>query len=686
MPKRLKNKDFKLYNVMKEKSFKSFLIMMIFSLAIFLHIVSKVEIRDLNLKINEQSPIEIRANKEIVDKAATKKLEEDIKKSQDKIYKQNPSVQITMKGNISDFFYSAKKHNKNEELDMDEKINLLASETTVVITKEDYRKIFELNDKELDDIKMVLDDIISQVMSKGVEASELGITKATVEQIVNQSNLSDIQKDLGTDILNSVIQPNKFYDEEATNLQLEEKLANLEPVMIKENQVVLSKDEKVTKEKLDILRELGLLKENKEENIKIIIGVIILILLISSGVYGYIKLFNEDILKDNKLIMILLIIYGTIIISDLFSSISIYLMPIAVGSMLIALLVDIRLGIAANLFITLVMGIILKMDISPMAMYLLSGFIGSCVITKNQQRYDLMIKGILVGILNIISIVAFGMTRNLELRDIMIRSLYGFGNGIISGVLILGTLPIWENIFKIITPLKLMELSNPNQPLLKRLLLEAPGTYHHSIIVGNLSERAATDIGANAMLARVGSYYHDIGKLNRPYFFKENQIGMSNPHDNLSPEMSAKIILGHIPDGIELAKKNKLPKEIIDIISQHHGDTKAMYFYYQAKEKNPNVEEKDFQYIGPKPQTKESAIVMMADSSEAAVRSIEKPTKENIEEMINKIIEGKLREEQFSECDINLRDINNIKKAFVETFMGTFHERIEYPDMDEEEV
>ena len=540
-----------------------------------------------------------------------------------------------------------------------------------------------MDDKELDDFKMVLDDMIGQIMSQGIEEKNLDKEKENIEKLFKTFDFSKEKQELGSNLVNSVLQPNKFFDKEETKANLDEKLENLEPVMIKEHQVILRKGERVTQESLDTLDELGLLKDGKGDNLNIILGVITLVVLLATVLYSYINIFNPELLKDGKLIMVFIIIIGVLLLSDIMSNFSHYIMPVAVGAMLIALLLDIRLALVVNIFIVFILGVSLKLDLGILGMYLISGFLGSFVIKKNQQRYDLMITAVLVGLMNIFTVVAFGLIKNFELKEILLRSSYGFMNGIVCGVLTIGTLPLWENGFKVITPLRLMELSNPNQPLLKRLLLEAPGTYHHSIVVGNLSERAAEGIGANPLLARAGAYYHDIGKLKRPYFFKENQIGMSNPHDDLSPEMSAKIIINHAKDGVELAKKNKLPKEIIDIIAQHHGDTKVMYFYYQAKEENKDINIDDFSYNGEKPQSKEAAIVMMADSTEAAVRSIQNPTRDTIEEMIKKVIAGKLEAGQFSECDINFKDINIIEKAFISTFMGIFHERIEYPDMDD---
>ncbi|WP_109840632.1 HDIG domain-containing metalloprotein [Schnuerera ultunensis] len=318
-----------------------------------------------------------------------------------------------------------------------------------------------------------------------------------------------------------------------------------------------------------------------------------------------------------------------------------------------------------------------------MTMYLIGGSVGAFLVIKQQQRYNILINGLLIGISNLLTILSFGLIKKLEFMDILIKGGYGFLNGIFCAILTIGTLPIWENVFEVLTPLKLLELSNPNQALLKRLLIEAPGTYHHSIIVGNLSERAAEVVGADPLISRVGAYYHDIGKLIRPYFFKENQLGSDNPHDKLQPNMSTLIITNHIKDGVALGKKNRLPKEIIDIIAQHHGDTVVFYFYHKAKENElSEVKIEDFRYLGPKPQTKEAAIVMLADSTEAAVRSIKEPTKKNIEEMIRNIIKGKLEDGQLEECDLTLKNLNTIANAFSSVMMGIFHERIEYPNLD----
>jgi putative nucleotidyltransferase with HDIG domain len=236
---------------------------------------------------------------------------------------------------------------------------------------------------------------------------------------------------------------------------------------------------------------------------------------------------------------------------------------------------------------------------------------------------------------------------------------------------------------------KLVELSNPNHPLLRKLLTETPGTYHHSLMVGNLSEAAAEAVGANGLLCRVGSFYHDVGKTKRPLYFIENQNGGDNPHDKLEPKVSASIIVAHARDGGEMLKAHKLPKPIRDIAEQHHGTTFLKYFYYktvkQAKEQGTanTYTEDDFRYPGPKAQSKEAAIVGIADCVEAAVRSLNHPTVEQIESIIGKIIKDRLDDHQFNECDLTLRELDQIAESLRETVIGMFHSRIEYPDEKE---
>jgi len=255
-------------------------------------------------------------------------------------------------------------------------------------------------------------------------------------------------------------------------------------------------------------------------------------------------------------------------------------------------------------------------------------------------------------------------------------------------VLTIGLLPFFESVFTLVTPLKLLEISNPNHPLLKKLLIEAPGTYHHSLMVGNLAEVATEDLGGNALLARAGAYFHDVGKLKRPDLFKENQFS-ENPHDRMTPNLSAVVITAHTKDGIEIATKYKLPLVIKDIIKQHHGTTLVAYFYYKALKSNEGeeikqkIKQETYRYEGPKPQSKEAAIVMLADSVEAAVRSMTEKTESKIEVLIRKIIKDKLDDGQLDKCQLTLADLDTIANSFMRVLSGYFHAREQYPEISD---
>ncbi len=314
----------------------------------------------------------------------------------------------------------------------------------------------------------------------------------------------------------------------------------------------------------------------------------------------------------------------------------------------------------------------------------ISGIVAIYSIRKATQRSSLTRAGLIIAGVNIITISALGLINNEGYYLILQNNLWGVLSGFLAVILTIGILPFLESYFDITTSFKLMELSNPNQPLLKKMILEAPGTYHHSIVVGNLSETAAEEIGCNGLLARVGAIYHDIGKIKRPYFFTENQEAYKNIHDEMEPSLSALVIASHVKEGIELAKKNKLPKDIIDIIAQHHGTNLITYFFHRALKENGSandvVAEENYRYSGPKPQTKEAGIILLADSLEAATRSLTNPTATRIKTLVKEIIQKNLENGQLEECDLTLKDLDKIGDSFSRILTGMFHSRVEYPD------
>ncbi len=314
---------------------------------------------------------------------------------------------------------------------------------------------------------------------------------------------------------------------------------------------------------------------------------------------------------------------------------------------------------------------------------MLTSVLSIIFINKVEERNDIIKSSFYIGIVAFLLSLAMGFLLSNAVPDTFRNSLLVASGVLMSGVLVIGFLPMIENTFNVVTEIKLLELANPNNPLLKRLQMEAPGTYHHSIMVGNLAEAAAEELHANSILLRVAAYYHDIGKLSRPQFFKENQIGSKNPHDEITPNLSTLIIINHVKIGLEMAEKAKLPEEIKDLIAQHHGTTLVKYFYLTMKnnaEDPDSIKEEDFRYPGPKPKTREAGIMMLADSVEAAVRSISDPTVGKVEAMVYKIFKDKIEDGQLDECDITFSDVSRIRKNFLKTFGSIYHERIEYPE------
>ncbi len=317
-----------------------------------------------------------------------------------------------------------------------------------------------------------------------------------------------------------------------------------------------------------------------------------------------------------------------------------------------------------------------------MATALIGSLAGVYSVSKMTHDYSLAKTGIWIAVVNFLVIGASGCIEQMDGGQLLTQCLQGILSGFGAAIITIGLLPYLEHAFSITTPIKLLDLAQANHPLLQRLLLDAPGTYHHSVLVGNLAETAANTIGADSVTVRVGAYYHDIGKIKRPFFFIENQVTGENPHDKIAPSLSTLIVTSHIKDGIDLCRDYKLPPLIVDIVQQHHGTTLVSYFYRRATEYEHSecIIEADFRYEGPRPQSKEAALIMLADSCEAAVRSLAKPNVNRIEATVRKIIRARLNDGQLDDCDLTLKDLSVIGDVFIRVLSGMFHTRIEYPE------
>jgi putative nucleotidyltransferase with HDIG domain len=364
-----------------------------------------------------------------------------------------------------------------------------------------------------------------------------------------------------------------------------------------------------------------------------------------------------------------------------------YAMPFAFGAVLVALLVDINLGIIVSMMIGSLIGLFYG-DIYLSAYVLMGSFAGIYSIRQYKDRAAILKAGLTIGIANFAALIGIGFLQQhpFTLAAVAGKAGIALTGGMLTSALVSMLLPALEALFKITTDIRLIELSNLNAPVLRRLSVDAPGTYHHSLMVGNLAEAAADAVEANPLLVRVGAYYHDIGKMLKPEYFVENQLFGINKHENLSPSMSCLIIASHVKDGLELAKEIGLAQRIRDMIPQHHGTRVMTYFYQKAKDlhevQNQEVLETDFRYPGPKPQSKEAAIIMMADSVEAASRTLSNPTAVQIQGMINRLVDAIVADSQLDECDITMRDIRLVKLSFFKVLTGLYHRRIDYPGYD----
>ena len=381
------------------------------------------------------------------------------------------------------------------------------------------------------------------------------------------------------------------------------------------------------------------------------------------------------------------------------------LAPYAFAPLMLSVLLGRNHGLYAAVFVSLWSSVLFgRIDASLLVISLISGFTAVYLTLQVRRRGQLIRAGLGVGVAIWLSSLSFGMIGPINLFPPMdndwgmigLQSALTLGNGLITAMIVGGALPMFEHLFQVTTDVSWLELSDLNHPLLRRMTIEAPGTYHHSLVVANLAEAAAEKIGANATLCRVCSYFHDVGKLVKPDYFTENMNFERNPHDDLAPTMSALIIIAHVKEGVDLALKHGLNKQIIDVIQQHHGTSLVYYFYQRAlqqqedaraggkimnirKEDIPEVQEESFRYTGPKPQTKESAIVSLADIVESASRSLEKPTPQKVEQLVNELIEERIADGQLDECDLTLGELRVIAKRFRFTLMTMLHTRIAYP-------
>ncbi len=567
------------------------------------------------------------------------------------------------------------------------------------IEEETYRA---LNNAAPDQLLNLAEEIkanIHRYMQAGIQKEAIPATKEKIIQATGELPVAENLLPLAVGVVEKMdLKANLVFDAKATLEKKEQARRQVAPVVatIRKDQKIVGKGDIVTGANIEALQHLGMLRV-KSPYLRFA-GVLLFVLVMYALIGFYILFYRPEIYNTDRQFNLLgLVIVTTLLIAKTVSAISIgeqaeiavligYLVPVAAGSMLISILLDNKLAIFVTVILSVFVGMINGGQLQFTVVALAGGIAGVFSVSRLSQRSDLAKTSIYIMLVNILTIISFGLTNKMSLVGLLAGSGLAIGNGVLSSVLTIGLLPFLETAFHITTPVKLLELSNPNHPLLKQLLVEAPGSYHHSIMVGNMAEAAADAVGADSLLARIGAYYHDIGKLKRPYFFTENQLTQHNPHDRLTPTLSTLIINSHVKDGVDLAKQYGLPDVVTDIIQQHHGTSMIGFFYHKAcegcenEEEQANINPEDFRYESPKPKTKEAAIVMLADSVEAGVRSKQKLNPGKMEGFVRQVIKDKFEDGQLEECELTFRELDVIAQAFVKILSGVFHTRVEYPD------
>ncbi len=641
----------------------------------------------VDVRIGQRSPQDIYATKTIEDEWTTEALRDEAANSVESQYSIDPEILNDVKEGIERSFLMVYEIQEDQTLTMEERVEEFRERSFIRFN--DSEEIQELLNSPMESVGFLenyLYELSSERLNRGIRIDEVLSARGNAQERIRElEEYPPALIEFAVEVIQNQLRANEFIDLERTEELRQQAIDQVDSVIIRQDDLIVREGERITQNEIEVLRELGMLHEEGRVDFLLYGGVSLIVLSLFFTFVLYLYYFHRSLLKQpSKIWMIALINMLTLGGSLALSAISMYVVPLTTNAMLLSILINPQVAIISNIVLSISAAVVLGSEMNLLIMLLIGGTMGALFAHRTQQRGNIFITGIVVAVTNFIVILAFGLISSRELLDVFMRAGYGGIGGIFAAVLTIGTLPFWEWGFSILTHLKLLELSNPNQKLLKKLLIEAPGTYHHSIIVGNLSESAADAVGGNGLLTRVGAFYHDIGKTKRPYFFKENQLGTDNPHNKLSPSLSSLIITGHVKDGIEIAKKHKLHPEIIDFIQTHHGNTMVAYFYHKAKETREEgeepVDDQNFRYSGPKPQTKETAIVMLADSVEAAIRSIQEPTKEKVESLIGRILQGKLDDGQLEESNLTLKELKTIKEVFINTMLGIFHERIEYPE------
>ena len=657
-----------------------------------------------DLAVGDVAPKTITASKDTVDEITTNRRRKAAADAVSPVYFKDDSISEVVLTDLENVFSDlravrelgaqirgtwADENGSFTEADYERASGLLRDMT---LSSYQIRTLMNTTERDFENLYQSLRSATNTSLVSTITEGQINDAINSIQQIVAYNTRTDLWYNVAIPTLRRCLKANMLIDQEATEVNRQKAYDAVEPVMYKQDQNIVVKGDRVSAEQIAVLESLGLLSGDGLD-VRLYMGAAVALMMILAATYLFTYLFAAQLFTQGKIAQVMVIVgVITLTLSLLIGRyLGVNAMPIMLAAMLTVNLLGAKpayvLNFAISMLITLLTVTGAGLETSQMIGILLMTSVGGTLtiymLRKNPARVFVFVTGLVVGLVNFVILVCLGAMMSSDLSGVLFSASYAFFGAVTASIICVGLQPVFETGFNLVTPSKLIELSNPNQPLLRRLMIETPGTYHHSMIVANLAEAAAEAIGADALLVRVGAYYHDIGKLIRPAYFKENQIG-ENPHDKTDPRVSTAILTEHTRDGVELARKHHLPEAIVDMICQHHGDTPVMYFYAKTVKQlgEEHVDLNDFRYDGPKPQTSEAAILMLSDTVEAAVRSISEPTQAKISAMIRKLVRGKMEDGQLDECTLTFRDIGKICAAYETVLKGVFHERIEYPSVD----
>lgn len=695
----------------KERKWYVPVIVLFFAIALFLLLFNNVRQQEMNLSEGEIADKTIRANKTIENTYETEAKQKLAMQAVTPEYSYDDTLGATQLTNISDLFKMVdqiQKDSANSDKTTEEKIAILKgkfdnlSSTQALFYKafpqSFYEKLFSLSTDDCSQVEKAVTTVVSQYMGTHIRQNTLSNTKQNALKDLNYYGLDDDELEVAKILVNEGIVVNEVANAKKTEELKEKAKDSVAPVMIYQGEIVVREGTQIDAKAMQKLKLLGL-TDRKTAAFPVEALVLAIMLQVLILLYAMNQMMNRSQrFRFVTFYVILMLVAITLMkLLQLFQKDATtfipFLFPIAFTPLVLNIFVNRRTAVMSAMFQTIFAMFVFYQSVgtsSILIILLTYTFVGILATLVKRKRISQQPGSAFLWLLafpmllQVLLMIYQGMNFTEALTWKTLGSM-GIG-AMLSYILTLGLHPYIELILTDDSAIVLNELSNPNQPLLKQLLEKAPGTYHHSMMVANLSANAVAEIGGNAMATRVACYYHDIGKMKHANFFVENlPAGAENPHNFLLPEDSKRIIFGHVEDGIQMLKDAHMPQIVIDICGQHHGTTLMRYFYVEAKKRNPEVTEEEFRYPGCKPQTKEAAVVSIADSSEAAVRAMEQPTGEKIKSFVHDLINTRIEDGQFDECDITMENLRQVETSLVNGLISSFHSRIKYPELNKDE-